>query len=211
MSAHLLHLLTLYGLPVLTLVLAGAAVGLPLPASLLLLTAGTLARGGGGTGAAEITLLPLALCGLAAAVAGDSLGYWCGRRGGTALLHRWSRRRAGSTAQVARAEAALARWGCLAIVLTRCLVTVAGPPLNLIAGTGRYPFPAFVLYAALGEAIWIATYVGLGYAFGASWQAVASHLGAASGVLVLGGAIAGLVIVAWQALPGHRTSRASIG
>ncbi len=71
-----------------------------------------------------------------------------------------------------RMEHAFARWGSLAIPLTRFLLTSLGPPMNLIAGIERYAFGSFVSLCLLGQAVWVALYGGLGYLFADAWEAV---------------------------------------
>ncbi|MCE7861200.1 MAG: hypothetical protein DYG86_15620, partial [Chloroflexi bacterium CFX2] len=58
-------------------------------------------------------------------------------------------------------------------------------PVNLLSGTTRYPFRKFIIYDALGEAVWIFGYGGLGYLFGSQWEVVNEFLGNFGG-LVLG-------------------------
>jgi membrane-associated protein len=179
MTETLLQWLLAYGITVLTPVIAGAALGLPLPASLLLLAGGAFA-GGGQFGLAEL------LCGaFAGAVTGDLLGFWIGRRGGEGALARWGGRLRISPETVARGERTFARWGGLSVLLTRFLLTPLGPVINVVAGTSRYPVRSFVLYDALGEGIWVALYVGLGLFFSTNWDVLASLLGNATLLLTL--------------------------
>ena len=171
MTDQLLQLLLGYGTLALLPVIAGAAVGLPLPASLLLLAAGAFAGGG------PLAVVPLLIVSFAGAVAGDNLGYWLGWRGGRPALTRWGRQFHIAEEALVRAERGLARWGGLSVLLTRFLLTPFGPAINILAGVARYPHRSFLLYDALGEAIWVGSYVGLGYAFSASWDVLAELLG----------------------------------
>ena len=54
----------------------------------------------------------------------------------------------------------------MSIFLTRFLITGIAVPVNLLAGTGNFPFKRFLMYDLAGEAIWIFGYGGLGYLFG---------------------------------------------
>lgn len=179
MSNQLLELVLTYGVFALAPVLIASAIGVPIPASLVLLAGGAFA------GSGELPLVPLALVGIAATSAGDSLGYWLGRRGGRAALDRFGPRLGITPAAVIRADAFLARWGGVAILLTRFLITPLGPVLNLIAGAGRYPFRRFIAYDVVGEATWVALYLGIGYLFSASWDVLAGILGQASQLLAV--------------------------
>ncbi|MGN6701307.1 MAG: DedA family protein [Thermomicrobiales bacterium] len=184
MSEQLLAWLLTDGLLALAPVLAGAALGLPLPASLLLLAAGAFA------GQGEFSLPPLLLISLVAVVAGDLAGYWLGRRGGVVAVERFGRRLGLTLAVVQVGERYLARWGGLAIFLTRFLLTPLGPVMNIVAGAGGYPLRRFLVFDVLGEMVWVAGYLALGYLFSASWDLLASLLGSTTEALTL------LVIIA---------------
>lgn len=197
MSEQLLTLVLGYGVIALVPILAGAAVGLPLPASLLLLAAGAFAGGG------QLALTPLVIGGLIAVVAGDSAGFWIGKRGGAGALARWGDRLRVDAAMIAHAEGLFARWGGLAVLLTRFLITPLAPAINILAGAGRYPFRSFAFYDVTGEAVWVLGYLGLGYAFSASWDVLADLLGNATSALALLVVIAILVVLLARALK-HR-------
>lgn len=179
MNAQLLDLLLTYGVVALAPILAASALGLPIPASLLLLAGGAFA------GSGQLALLPLVIVGILATSAGDSLGYWLGRRGGAAALARFGPRFGIKPTALVQADAFLGRWGGVAILLTRFLLTPLGPVINIVAGTGRYPYRHFIAYDVLGEAIWVLLYLALGYLFSASWDVLADILGQASQVLAV--------------------------
>lgn len=201
MNEQLLQLLLSYGVIVLVPILLGAAIGLPLPASLLLMAAGAFTGGG------QLDLAPLLLCTIAPTIVGNAIGYWLGRRGGTAALARWSARLKIGEATLARSERLLARWGGLAVLLTRFPLSPLSPIVNLLAGTGRYPFRPFALYNALGVTIWVGFYVGLGYAFSATWDLLADLLNDATLALTLLVVIAILLALLARALK-HRHDEA---
>jgi membrane-associated protein len=185
MNAQLLDLLLTYGVVALAPILAASALGLPIPSSLLLLAGGAFA------GSGQLALLPLIVVGIIATSAGDSLGYWLGRRGGVAALERFGPRFGIKPSAITRADAFLERWGGVAILLTRFLITPLGPVINIVAGIGRYPYRRFIAYDLLGEAIWVILYLALGYLFSASWDVLADILGQASQLL----AVAAIAIV----------------
>ena len=201
MNAQLLDLLLTYGIVVLAPILAASALGLPIPSSLLLLAGGAFA------GSGQLAFLPLVIVGIIATSAGDSAGYWLGRRGGAAVLTRFGPRIGIKPTALAQADAFLGRWGGVAILLTRFLITPLGPVINIVAGTGRYPYRRFILYDALGEAIWVIVYLALGYLFSASWDVLADILGQASQALAVA-AIAIVLLVLLARTLWHRQSRA---
>lgn len=185
MNAQLLDLLLTYGIVALAPILAASALGLPIPSSLLLLAGGAFA------GSGQLAFLPLVIVGISATSVGDSLGYWLGRRGGVAALDRFGPRLGIKPTALAQADALLGRWGGIAILLTRFLITPLGPVINIVAGAGRYPYRRFIAYDVLGEAIWVLLYLALGYLFSASWDVIADILGQASEAL----AVAAIAIV----------------
>lgn len=197
MNEQLLEFLLLYGVLALAPVLIAAAIGLPLPASLLLLAAGAFSGGG------QLDLLPLLVCGIVSTAAGNAIGYWIGRRGGEETIARWGARLRIDEATVARAERFFARWGSLAVLLSRFPISPLSPVVNLVAGTGHYPFRVFAFYNLLGVAIWVGFYMGLGYAFSASWDVLADTLGNATLALTLLVVIVALVVLLVRALK-HR-------
>lgn len=77
----LLHGLHQYGYPVLWLIIFMAAVGLPLPASLVLLAAGAFAARG------DFNIALLIGITITAASCGDSVGYFIGRCWGSKTLY----------------------------------------------------------------------------------------------------------------------------
>ena len=81
-----------------------------------------------------------------------------------------------------QAESTFNRWGGMAVVWTRFLLTGIAIPVNLIAGTSGFGIRHFFAYDLLGETIWIFGYGGLGYLFGTQWEAVGNILSNVSGL-----------------------------
>ena len=174
-----------YGAPALGLVLFGVALGIPLPATLLLLASGAFAR--------QCMLdarVALGL-GLLGSVLGDSGSYCLGRCGGALVLKHVEGR-----ALWHQARASFDRRGALAIFLTRFILTPLALPTNLIAGSSRYAYGRFLLFDVFGEMVWIILYGGLGYAFADQWETISDLAGNLTGALlglltlVAGGALA---------------------
>jgi membrane-associated protein len=163
----------IYGPPALGLALLLGALGVPMPASTLLLVAGTLIQ-------QDVFDGPLtAGLALTSVVLGDSGSYWLGRTAGARLL-----RRVAQTAIGRRAQALFERWGGLAIFITRFLFTPLWVPVSLLAGSNHYPYWRFVVFDVAGEVIWVALYIGLGYYFAGSWEAIGDLANDLSGVLL---------------------------
>jgi membrane protein DedA with SNARE-associated domain len=129
---------------------------------------------------------------IAGAIVGDSIGYFVGRRWGLKLLEgplsRFIRPQ-----HVARSQAALRRRGGLAVVLGRFTaalrVLVPG-----FAGMAKLPYQRFLLFNAIGGALWGAAFVLLGYLAGASWRS-AAHTAGTAGLIALAVAVVAIVTV----------------
>ncbi len=156
-----------------------SCLALPVPASLLMLTAGGFAAAG------DVALWQVAGGAFAGAVAGDQAGYWAARKGGPALL---ARLEDGGPrgAVVARARAFVAARGVAAVFLTRWLLSALGPYANLVTGATGFRWLPFTLAGAAGEALWVGVYTGAGYAFGGNLQAATQFAGSIIGFLAAG-------------------------
>ena len=170
---QLLAALGLYGLPVLFGVLVVACAGIPLPASLMLVAAGSFTQFG------EMKLWQVITVASAGSVLGDQIGYGLGRWGGQ-LAERLSRKLGGEE-KLNRAEQFAKRWGGAGIFFSRWLVTPLGPWLNLSSGMTAYSWPRFLFWDVLGEVLWVVLYVMLGEFFSDRVQALAEILGSLAG------------------------------
>ena len=182
---QLLAALSQYGLPMLFGVTAIAAVGVPLPISLMLVAAGSFVELG------EMKLWQVIVVAGGAAVLGDQVGYALGRWGGQRLLARLKRRKDGE-AKVAQAQRFAKRWGGAGIFFSRWLLTPLGPWLNLTSGIAAYPWSRFLCWDVLGELLWVIAYVMLGKFFSDRIQALVEILGNLGWVIV--GLIATLIL-----------------
>jgi membrane-associated protein len=194
-SEQLLGALVLYGLPILFGVLVMAAIGLPLPATLLLIAAGSFVDRG------VLNLWAVLGVALVAAVLGDQIGYGLGRWGGRSLAVRIGDRM--GTGQLDRAEALAARWGSLGIFLSRWLLSPLGPAINLSSGLAAYPWLAFLALDIAGEIIWVGLYVWLGRLFSDRVEALSDLLGNLTWALV---GLLFVLLLGWKLLQSWRVS-----
>jgi membrane-associated protein len=192
---QLLTLVTSYGLPALFGVLVLAAAGIPFPATLLLIAAGSFVAQG------EMDLVQVLVIGSAGAIIGDQLGYGLGRWGGRKLVHRLAKRFGGT--QLERAEAFTTRWGGAGIFFSRWLVSSLGPWINLTSGITAYPWTRFVIWGVLGELLWVALCVMVGNLFSDRVQYLAEVLGNLAWVIV--GSLVALIL-GWTLFQSFRRS-----
>ena len=170
LTDQLLAALLVHGVPLLFGVILIAAVGMPLPVSLMLVAAGSFAKQG------ELSLTPVILAGSLAAIVGDQIGYGLARWRGRLFIVRISRRLGGEI-KIKKAEALTKKWGGAGIFFSRWLMTELGPWLNVTSGIAGYPWRRFILWDVLGEILWVSLYVMLGYIFSDRVQYIADILG----------------------------------
>lgn len=186
MSDYLLTQILNYGATTLGIIVFIGAMGAPFPGTLLVIAAGAFARQG------FLTWYTTGFIALAFVVFGDSLSYGMGYFAREPVLRRFQ-----DSANWIKADATFVRWGGMAVLWTRFLITGIAVPVNLIAGTSKFGFRRFFFWDLLGESIWIFGYGGLGYVFGTQWETISNILNNLSG-LMLG--IVVLIVGLWLAI-----------
>ncbi|MGC4880478.1 DedA family protein [Micromonospora sp. DT43] len=192
----------LVALPPLAVYLIVAAVigvesmGVPLPGEIVLVSSALLAA----TGVVEPEWVATAAA--VGAIAGDSIGYAVGRRGGRPLLIRLGRRfpRHLGPAQLTRAEGTFARYGVWAVFFGRfvaLLRILAGP----LAGALHVPYRRFLLANAAGGLVWAFGTTYLLYSVGRAAEHWLKDISWAGLVLAV---LAGLVSTWWLRRRAHR-------
>jgi membrane protein DedA with SNARE-associated domain len=122
------QLITNWGYAGIFVVVILGSIGLPVPEETVLAVAGYLVWSD------RVQLLPVLIVGLISAVAGDTFGYWLGRRYGRAAVERYARRLL-TPARVVVAESFVSRYGALAPL------SASGTRIRLTA-SDREPDPA---------------------------------------------------------------------
>ena len=157
---------------------SGILLGFFLPGDSLLFGAGLLAA----SPYSDVSLVALAVGVSVAAVAGDAVGYWTGRRWGRP----WLERKPKMAKHIERAEAFYDRWGPVAVVVARWFpwLRTATP---VIAGVARMPYRRFVVANVIGALSWGAGLVLLGYySYEISWlRTTAITIGLTSAALMI--------------------------
>ena len=141
---------------------SGLLIGFFLPGDSLLFIGGFLASDAGGN---QLPPLPLvALVAFTAAVVGDQVGFWFGRKVGPSLFTRPDSRLF-KQQNVARAHAFFERHGAKTIVLAR-FVPVVRTFAPIVAGVGDMNYRTFTIFNLIGAAIWAVGLTTLGYYLG---------------------------------------------
>jgi membrane protein DedA with SNARE-associated domain len=191
-----LVLLLAFALPALE---SSAFVGFVFPGEVALILGGVLVAEG------RVPIAGLLACGVAGAIAGDSVGYAVGRRWGRRLLDGTLGRFVHHN-HLDRGERYLAERGAKAVFLGRftAALRVMIPGL---AGMARMRYRTFLFYNIAGGAGWATMSVLLGYLGGNSWrhlQHVASGIGLAMLCVLVLGATAGHLVRRRRRAADHR-------
>src|ERR1035438_3518139 len=153
-----------YGYAALFGMLMFGFIGLPVPDETILVFCGYLIWAGH-------MRAPLAFaCGFAGSACGISLSYSLGRTVGNRVVTRYGRYIRVTQQDIDRVHRWFRRAG-------ECLLTIGYfiPGLRhmtaLTAGMSKLEYPVFALFAYSGAAIWVATFLSIGYFVGDKWKA----------------------------------------
>jgi membrane protein DedA with SNARE-associated domain len=151
----------------LALLLLAETIFPPIPSEAILPLAGYLVERG------EMHFALVVVVATAGSTAGAVFLYEAARRGGRPFAERFLRRARMDQAQLARAEEWFARRGPLVVLAGRCVPGVRSL-ISLPAGVLRMPRWEYVLFTAIGSAIWNTLLVGAGYLLGHEWERVSA-------------------------------------
>jgi membrane protein DedA with SNARE-associated domain len=150
----------------------------PIPSEVVLPLAGYLAQTG------RMGLVAAFLAATAGSLLGASFLYQLGRWLGPERSRRWlDRLPLVDTADVDKAFDAFERRGRAAVLLGR-LVPVVRSFISVPAGVVRMPWPQFLLYTAIGSAVWNGALIGAGVALGTQYELVERYVGLLDHALV---------------------------
>lgn len=148
------------GITVVVFAESGLLIGMFLPGDSLLFTAGFLASQG------YLQIIPLASLAFVAAVMGDNVGYWIGKKFGRAVFSR-----EGSflldPARIDAAERFYKKHGAKTIVLAR-FMPIVRTLAPVFAGVGSMHWRTFALFNVVGALLWGVGLSLAGYALGAT-------------------------------------------
>lgn len=147
---------------------SGLFFGFFLPGDSLLFTAGILAASG------LLPLWPLLIGGFLAAVLGDTVGYWFGRKVGPRIFtkedslffHK---------AHIARAEHFYEKYGPKTILLAR-FIPIVRTFAPIVAGVGSMKYPLFLAYNLIGGVVWAVGIPLMGFFLGQAIPSIDAYL-----------------------------------
>lgn len=147
---------------------SGLLIGFFLPGDSLLFTAGVLYHAGTLPGVLPITFPIFLVLLFLAAVLGDTVGYWFGRKTGPHIFKRPDAR-IFKQAHVARAQAFYKKHGGKTIILAR-FIPIIRTFAPIIAGVGKMSYRRFFAFNVIGGFIWTFGVTSLGYGLGVAFE-----------------------------------------
>ena len=159
--------------------------GVPVPGETILILAAIYA----GTGRLNVVLA--GLLGFVGAVIGDNIGFAIGHFGGRPLIERFGRYIFLTPARIERATGFFDRHGGWIIIVARFIEGLRQAN-GIIAGISGIHWAKFLLFNAIGAALWVGVWTTLGYLSGSNINTIyntatrfSTYLAIAVGVLVL--------------------------
>ncbi len=165
----LLHVISTYGLWVVFFCVLLDQGGLPVPAYPPLIVTAALAVD------SDQSLWPILLVAIAAAVAADLLWFAGGRRFGAALLRLMCRISLSPDSCIGRTRRLYGRWGAPSLILAKYIPGFAAVATTLAGETGTR-LRRFLVYDAIGAALWAGGAIALGAIFHEAVDAVLTEL-----------------------------------
>jgi membrane protein DedA with SNARE-associated domain len=193
--ASFLSVTTNLGLPVIGLVVAIEALGVPLPGETAVILGGLAANQG------RLSIVAVIVVAAAAAIVGDNIGFMIGRRGGRALLERPGRFYEERQRMLAIGDPFFERHGPKAVFLGRW-ITGLRVWTSWLAGASDMRWPTFLVWNALGGTAWAVSVALAAYYGGKGVERVFSKVG------LYGGLAAVVLIVIGVAYLWRRRRRA---
>jgi len=206
LEAHILtfvkNVLTAIGYPGVFALMAIEGFGIPIPSELTMPFSGFLASAAGGS---KFVLPLVIVVGAAGEVAGGVVAYFLGYYGGRPVLARYGHIVLLSEEELQKGEGWFSRYGDWIVLVTRLLPAIRSF-IALPAGVVRMPFWRFLLYSAIGSAVWCTVLAIIGHALGQNWQSVSSSLRRYDVVIVVV-VVALIAFAVYKRLAGGRPKR----
>ena len=189
MPTWLLALFARYGYAV---VFAGVFLentGLPVPGETALLAGAALAHNG------QLSLARVILVAIVAAICGDNLGFFIGRRGGRRIAERYGGRIGVTPDRLAEFDRFFERHGAQTVFVAR-FITGLRVVCAVLAGGSEMSWRTFIAYNAAGAIVWCITIAFAGYSLAYSWDTLERWIGRTGLIGLAAVIVLGLVAVA---------------
>jgi membrane-associated protein len=165
------------GLPTVTAIIfaeTGLLVGFLLPGDSLLFTAGIFCTSSNPTGAALLNIVTLNFFAMAAAIVGDTVGYWIGAKAGPKIFTR-EQSLFFSKKHLLRTQAFYERHGGKTIIIARFL-PIFRTFAPVVAGVGKMSYRRFVAFNVFGGIGWVFSMTMAGFTLGKIFPNITKRL-----------------------------------
>src|SRR6266496_3398328 len=130
--------------------------GIPVPGETIMIAGAIYA------GAGRLNVVAVGVVGFIAAIVGDNIGFAIGHFGGRALALRWGKYVSLTEERLDKAEDFFDRRGAIVITFAR-FVEGLRQANGIIAGITGMHWLRFLIFNAIGAALWVGTWVTIGY------------------------------------------------
>jgi membrane protein DedA with SNARE-associated domain len=159
--------------------------GVPVPGETVLILGAVYA------GAGRLNVWLVGLIGFLAAITGDNIGFAIGHFGGRPLLERYGRYILLTPERIDKTTDFFERHGGKIIIVARFIEGLRQAN-GIIAGISGLHWLKFVIFNAIGAALWVATWVSIGYFSGSHIDSIyntaarySTYLAIAAGLVIL--------------------------
>ena len=191
-----------YGLWAIGLLIMLEDFGIPVPGETILIAGAIFA------GAGRINVVALGAVAFVAAVTGDNIGFAIGHFGGRALALRFGKYVFLTEERLNKAEAFFDRRGSIVITFAR-FVEGLRQANGIIAGITGMHWLRFVVFNAIGAALWVGTWITIGYFAGNNITTVYHYITLYSYYVLAGLVVLIVAYIVWRRRRRRRRAAAS--
>ena len=191
-----------YGLWAIGLLITLEDFGVPVPGETILIAGAIFA------GAGSINIVALGVVAFVAAVTGDNIGFAIGHFGGRALALRFGKYVFLTEERLDKAEAFFDRRGSIVITFAR-FVEGLRQANGIIAGITGMHWLRFLVFNAIGAALWVGTWVTIGYFAGNNITTIYHYITLYSYYVLAGLVVLIVGYIVWRRRRRRRAAAAS--
>ena len=193
-----------YGLWAIALLITLEDFGVPVPGETILIAGAIFA------GAGRINVVALGFVAFIAAVTGDNIGFAIGHFGGRALALRFGKYVFLTEERLDKAEAFFDRRGSIVITFAR-FVEGLRQANGIIAGITGMHWLRFVIFNAIGAALWVGTWITIGYFAGNNITTVYHYITLYSYYVLAGLVVLIVGYIVWRRRRRRRAAASAAG
>src|SRR5438034_476753 len=180
-----------YGLWAIGLLILVEDFGVPAPGETILIAGAIYA------GAGRLNIVAVGVVGFIAAVIGDNIGFAIGNFGGRVLALRWGKYVFLTEERLDKAEKFFDRRGAIVITFAR-FVEGLRQANGIIAGITGMHWLRFLIFNAIGAALWVGTWASAGYFAGNHIGTIYHYINLYSYYVLIALAVVILGYIAWR-------------